>query len=259
MKWIKLFGLPIALGLIFYLIGNVLPIRLFNVPVDETPIRTNEYLSFVLGLIGTLVTFLAVVVALFKEDIRKMWENVSFAVEFSDPQITEKLDVEEVGTSDGSTTNYLKAFKYQTTIVINNEGKLAARGCEMYLEKLIFNSSEQIGSKTIDVPDVPIQWNEKGESKILVPPKGKRSVPIIEIISPKKQSLPDGKTVDEPPMLKIGSVENPSDFRNGQWIGTFVVYSENVEPYRFSVCVKWDGKWAQRLTEMKDGITIKIN
>ncbi len=118
-KYVILF---IAIFLIFgYLIGQYIPWDFLHPVVSNKEITMNDYYTRMVSLIGAGATILATLVALFKEDIKKMYEYASLSIEFKHKDfITEVLETETSGNAANGNSN-LAAKKYE--LVINVKKK----------------------------------------------------------------------------------------------------------------------------------------
>jgi hypothetical protein len=257
MKWYYKIGIGLAIGLIAYLVGNWIPISYLRPKIVETDVDSSQYLSIVISSISAIVTFLAVIVALFKEDIRKFWEYSSLNVSIPENNIIEKLNTQS-SSAQSSEEIHLEAQFYNSRIVINNSGNISAVGAELYLEKLEFKNEGYTTMQNIETSGSPLNWSGTDKISIIIPPGGKKPVDIVELVAPEKQSLPDGEDITIPSKLIIGNVKNLADFDKGKWTGTFGLYSQNAKPLRFQVVVEWSGRWEKRLTEMKKFLKIEI-
>ena len=257
MKWYYKLLIGLIVAMIAYIIGNWIPISYLRPDITKSQINSGEYLTIVIGLISAIVTFLAVIVALFKEDIRKKWEYSRLSVAIPDNSIIEKL-VSQSEITQSSEDKHLEAQQYQSHIEINNIGNIPAIGAEIYLEKLEFTNEGYTNTQYIETSGSPLNWSGTEKYSVIIPPGGRKQVNIVELVGPEKQSLPDGEKTSIPTKLKIGNVDNPQDYTKGKWTGTFGLYSQNAKPLRFQVNVEWSGKWEKRLTEMTRFLKIEI-
>lgn len=245
----------IILGLILvgYFLGQFLPIDYLKPTIVNKDLTINDLYTRIISVIATTVTFLAVLVALFKEDIRKIWDKADLSICFRDNNV-----LQEILDNETSSSNY-KAKKYETILLIKNQGRLAAKSCEIYLERLQFKSSTYPASQDIPLTGQPLNWHNNSNTAILIPATGKATVPILEIISPESQSVPTEQAGNTAPMpkIKIGDTESPNDYINGTWTAKFIVYSENAKPIEHTVNITWNNKWEHRLTEMTKCVTIE--
>lgn len=257
MKWYTKIGIGLVIAIIAYIIGNWIPLDFLRPNIVETEANSSQFLSIAISSISAFVTFLAVIVALFKEDIRKYWEFSNLKVTIPSNNIVEKLNSQS-GTAQSSEDIHLEAQLYHSRIEIINAGNLPAIGAEIYLEKLEFNNEGYTNTQFIETSGSPLNWNGTDKFSVIIPPGGRKLVDIVELIGPEKQSLPDGEKTTIPSKLIIGNVSNPQDYTKGKWTGTFGIYSQNAKPLRFQVVVEWSGKWEKRLAEMKRFLKIEI-
>lgn len=243
----------LGLTIIGYIIGQFLPIDYLRPTIVNKDLTLNDLYTRIISIIGTTVTFLAVVVALFKEDIRKIWDKADLSICFRDDNV-----LHEILDNETSSSNY-KAKKYETILLIKNQGSLAAKSCEIYLERLQFKNSTYPTLQDIPLTGQPLNWHNNSNTAILIPATGKATVPIVEIISPESQSVPTEQAGNSVPMpkIRIGDTESPNVYTNGTWIAKFIVYSENARPIEHIVTVTWNNRWEHRLAEMSKCVTIQ--
>lgn len=245
-----------------YIIGQLVPWNYLHPKLINKEISANDYYTRLISLVGAAATIFATMVALFKEDIKKLYENASLQVAFkNDDKVSEILDSESEGDSSSSS---LIAKKFEVQLCVHNKGKLAAKGCQIYLEKFSFTPHGSPGAKEIQPSGKPLQWVGKNELAVVVPSKAKTYVTVIEILSPQSAIVAsnDGsgqatsQSGQHPPQIRIAGVEFPPLALHGAYKCSLMVYSENAAPVEFVMDMHWNGKWCQRLTEMKEGITL---
>lgn len=258
MRWQIKIGIGLVIAILAYLIGNWVPIEYLKPNIVKSDLKSAEYYTIVISSISAIVTFLAVIVALFKDDIRKIWNYSKIEIKIPTENIKERTSSSNDSQSDSS-ESHIEARKYESRIEISNIGNISTIGAELYLEKLTFEGLGYATIQTIETTGVPLCWSGSDKTTIIIPPEGRKLVKIFELISPEKQSLPNGENTTVPAQLKIGNIDNNHEFSNGKWIGTFVLYSQNAKPVRFSVKIEWNGRWEKRLTEMKQYLKIDIN
>lgn len=243
----------LGLTLVGYVLGQFLPIDYLRPTIVNKDLTLNDLYTRIISVVGTTVTFLAVLVALFKEDIRKIWDKADLSICFRDDNV-----LHEILDNETSSSNY-KAKKYETILLIKNQGSLAAKSCEIYLERLQFKSSTYPTPQDIPLTGQPLNWHNNSNTAILIPATGKATVSILEIISPESQSVPTEQAGSLTPMpkIKIGDTESPAEYSNGTWIAKFIVYSENARPIEHVVVITWNNRWEYRLAEMSKCVTIQ--
>jgi len=241
-KGLKIGIICILCAVIGYLIGSFLPLELFKPSFpDDATLNKGEYYRLITSIVSAIITFLAICVALFKDDLRELWKcpKIDFL----------SLDtVEELNESSDITPT---AKKYISRVEIHNTGNLPAKNTELFLNKLIFTAQNSNINKHIDSYSEALIWDEKTELKsIIIPPGGKKIINIVEIFAPENLSTPDSNT--EPPILKIGTIKCAKEEAKGKWLATFTLYSENHNPVNLDVEIEWSGEWRSRFTEFKD-------
>lgn len=258
MNWKAKLSISLSIGIIFYILGNVIPFRYLQFEIEFSKLKTPELYTILINVTVAFVTFLAVIVALFKEDIRKIWEYARIEVHIPENYIFEKLNADVV-SQKSEEDKHLEAQKYISRIEILNSGNISAFGTELYLEKLEYKSSAFTEVQEIETTGIPLSWSGIDKSSIIIPPSGKKMAEIVELSAPDKQSLPNGEHITIPPKLVIGNINIKADMNNGLWLATFVLHSQNTKSVRFITEIEWKGKWEKRLTEMKNCFKIEIN
>lgn len=241
--------------LIGYIVGQYMPIDYLRPIVVNRELSINDYYTRIISIVGTFVTFLAIAVALFKEDIRKFWDKASLGISFKeDLSVHEVLDNETVGSSD------YRANKYESVLVVSNYGSLAAKNCEIYLEGLQFSGQNFPSPQNIPLKGNPLKWNSNSNSSILIPMTGKAYVSIVEVLSSDSQVVNAGDigAASSQPKIRIGDTESPSDFSHGVWKARFKIYSENANPIEHKIQITWNGRWENRITEMNRFLQIQV-
>jgi hypothetical protein len=253
MKLYKKCIILLLICVIFYLIGNWVPMQQLNPSIQKVQLKTPEYLQLIISFFAALVTLSAVIIALFKEDIRKFWEFSKIVISMPEDNFFEELN----SSSSKVESKAWEAIKYNSKIEILNSGSIAALDLEIYLESLTFKGVEYPTSQIIRA-DCYLKWNELHETKINLSPEGKRTIDILELSSPAQQSSPGGVNTDVPAKLIIAGIEVNPDFKNGKWTGSFIIFSTNAKPIRFKLEVNWNGRWEKRASEMKSNLTTNL-
>ena len=238
-----------------YAVGQFIPIDYLKPIIVSRELSINDFYTRVISIIGTCVTLLAVFVALFKEDIRKIWDKAALEVAFKEGiSFSEVLDNEAIGN------NTYRAKKYETALVVNNKGSQAAKSCEIFLESLQFKSAAFATAQDIQLNGKPLKWNNNSNSSILIPATGKAHVSVIEVLSSESQVINAGEANagNQQPKIRIGDTESPAEFTNGTWTARFKIYSENAVPIEHMIQIQWNCRWENRITEMGRHLQIKV-
>ena len=235
-----------------YIIGDCFPLNLREIEICDAPMSKGEYYGNLIGAFGAISTFMAVVVALFASEIQSCFRKVKFDVKLSDGGVVEDL------VDDGNGGK--KASRYYSSIQIANYGNVNALNCELYLEKAeaYANKYDESNGKIIDTDYVPINIGNIG-GNVYIPSNGKKVLQIIEILSPEKQSTPDGGMTVTKPQVNIPGLKNiDKQFESGKLKLTYCLYSSNAKPKKFDVIIFWNGTWETRQKEMRQVLTTEL-
>lgn len=182
MKWKIFVPFSIIVLCLGYLLGIFLPPWIVSCPTIEIkPIPIWEYHANVISFFGAFGTILAVIVALFLNEIRSLFKKVKYRIELDSPEIKEKAtDV------NGTLCSEL----YYNSIQFHNDGNISALNCELYIEDAVCIAD---GVKTpLSYPNLPVKWGSDN-GVMYIPNKGKRILEVFKMTAPQGQSTPDSK------------------------------------------------------------------
>lgn len=249
-----LFLIPLVVG---YIAGHIFPIGILKPNYLETEtLNKAQYYQFVVSIIAASITFCAVLVALFKDDLREFWKKPQINIIMS----TDRHTIEEFNTSSESesSSDQLIAGKYISKVEIENVGNLAALGTEIILEKFEFKEKDTSIVQTIECSGKPLNWNGLDTTSITLPVGAKKTISIVTISAPEKVSRPDGQSVRVRSKIIVGEVETKKDQTKGTWTAVFTIYAQNHKPTSFTVEMEWTGIWKTRLTEFNSQYKINL-
>ena len=244
-KYYKI-GLLVLSVIIGYLIGNYLPIDILRPNFSDDSLTKGEYYRLIVSIISAIITFFALFIALFKDDIREQWKRPKIIFELPEQHTIEDTD-SSLDSESGTET--IRAKRYVSRIEIHNQGNLPAMNCELYLEKLEFVLKDSTLAQNIECSSAPLEWNGTDSKTIIIPPGGKKLLDIIEVKAPEKVSTPDSAKTNNKTQLVIGTIANEKDQLKGKWKAKFSLYSQNQSPVSFEVEIEWNGLWKNRYSE----------
>jgi hypothetical protein len=242
-------GIAILIGVIGYLIGNYLPLDLFKPEFTSSELSKGEYYRLIISILSAIITFGAVIVALFKDDIREQWKRPK--IEFCTPS---EITIEDIATSldSESGNDSVKANRYLSRVEVINKGNLPAMNAEIYLDKLEFTPKDSAIVQHIESSSSALDWNGTESLTIIIPPGGKKLINIVEITPPEIVSTPDSEKTKRASNLIIGNIINTKEQTKGKWTASFSLYAQNHKPTNFKVEIIWSGVWKNRLTEFNN-------
>jgi len=250
-NWI-IVGLIIIGLIVSYYLGNIFPFEYLKPELSSQEITKGEYLKFITAAISAFLTFLAILVALFKDDLREIWKRPK--IEFSFPEIKTIENLE----GEFEEEHNIQANDYTTRVIIENTGNSPSLNSELFLEKLEFTPKDTSIAQFIETTGAPLEWNGTEVSSITIPSGGKKTINIAKITKPEKTSLPDSAKTNNPSTLIIGKVCTKKEENKGKWLATFMFYNQNNKPIRFEVLIEWNGIWKGRLADFEKLYKIEI-
>ena len=251
-KYYKI-GLLILSLIMGYFIGNYLPIDILKPNFSDDSLTKGEYYRLIVSIISAIITFFALFIALFKDDIREQWKRPKIIFELPEQHTIEDTD-SSLDSESGAET--IRAKRYVSRIEIQNNGNLPAMNCELYLEKLEFVLNDSTLAQNIECSSSPLEWNGTDSKTIIIPPGGKKLLDIIEVKAPEKVSTPDSAKMNNKTQLIIGTIANEKDQMKGKWKAKFSLYSQNHNPVSFEVEIEWNGLWKNRYSEFGNNFQI---
>ncbi|KYH03923.1 hypothetical protein A1704_19320 [Chryseobacterium cucumeris] len=249
-----LYLIPLIVG---YIVGHFFPISILKPNYPDTEVLTKaQYYQFAIAIIAASITFCAVLVALFKDDLREYWKKPQINVNMS----TDRHTIEEFNTASesGSSSDPLIAGRYISKVEIENIGNLASLNTEIILEKLQFKEKDTNITQDIECSGKPLNWNGLDATSITLPVGAKKTISIVSISAPEKMSRPDGQSMKVPPKIVVGEVETNKEQIKGTWTAVFTIYAQNYKPTSFTVVMEWTGIWKTRLTEFNSQYQINL-
>lgn len=246
----------LLIPLLGYILGNLFPISLLKVPYELDTLKYSDYLKLLISVLSAFITLIAMLLALFKDDIRNLWNRAKL-------NIDEKIETSEIKNilyeASSDSNEIIKALKYTSYINIINIGNIPSNGTEIYLEKLLyFEHNNNNIEQNIEFTSTALKWNGDDINIINIPPGGKKKIILTEIKCPEKLSTPDSANTNLPNEFLIGDIRIDNKKSRGKWIGTFCIYSQNHKKTTFEIEIKWNGIWKNRLSELRSNYEIKL-
>ena len=251
----------ILIAVILLAIGHITGIYFPKIKapfIDDCLITQAEYNNMILKIVSSVLTFLAIITALLKDDIRNLWHVVKFNFSLNSIPILEST--EKIKSSSSSTSDMLAANQYSCPLKITNNGNKASLQTQVYLEKLTFINNSNENTEEIQVKGGANDWEYENEQETIIPPLGKKTTNIFTLLPPPKESPPDGRGRSESKAtFTIGQTEIPEEFHNGKIIAIFSIYSTSCSTKTVKAKISWNGKWHSRLSELSKDLKIELS
>ena len=214
-------------------------------------------------LITASATFIASIIALFKESIIGLWKHPTLKIEQKEEnllkEITTKLSEEESDKQANTSATHIAVDYYDFNIEVINSGSEPCKNCECYLERIEFKQASDVKFNDLDlISGKAIKWLGKELTNIDLPPHGgKASITLLRLISPEKRSTEKGKKKNSPG-IQIGDVIINENVVAGNYIIIFCMYSLNHKSQTIRLGFDWNGHWQERITELSSTVKIKM-
>lgn len=217
----------------------------------KSSIKEDEaFMRITIVVLSSLVTVLAMIVALFKEDIRGIFIKPKL-------DLNKENKLNEVTQRTGQ--NNVEAMSYHYTTFVHNTGNIPAKEVEVYLTSLKHKKNSEQNYKEIEIDSIPLTWKNSESKQIMIPRNSRKSLILFQILPPSDVSTPD-----QPPpnasnqsQIQIGTNKYSVDVENAEWNVLFSIYADNAKPINIRLTISWNGKWESRLTEMNTQISVK--
>lgn len=250
MKWYSRILISLFLLIMGYLLGVFFPLCL-RPNIAEAPITKGEYINVFINIVVAIASFLAVIVALFKESILSLLNHPNLAIQLLDDGIIENIDREQ---------QYPKTESYVCLLEINNKGNKVAEGTEIVVEEVQYSKRSKNDLQ-------PIR-GYRGKKKLFwdsvaveLPTFIPKEIELFNIVCPNNYGTPDVPTTDNIEKLRIkfnGLDLNLNQTEKGFWQIKYYIRYKGGKSVRFSLLVEWDGTWKSRKMEMKDVLKVKL-
>ena len=217
----------------------------------KSSIKEDEaFMRITIMVLSSLVTVLAMIVALFKEDIRGIFIKPKL-------DLNKENKLNEVTQRTGQ--NNVEAMSYHYTTFVHNTGNIPAKEVEVYLTSLKHKKNSEQNYKEIEIDSIPLTWKNSESKQIMIPRNSRKSLILFQILPPSDVSTPD-----QPPpnasnqsQIQIGTNKYSVDVENAEWNVLFSIYADNAKPINIRLTISWNGKCESRLTEMNTQISVK--
>ena len=248
MKKILSIALLFAIGLI---IGIIVTMIWYAYHTSSNPQGHLQDWHHVFSMIGSIGTVAAVVVALFKDEIMSTLFHPKIVVEKNDEGDNTGL-IEVKDQNEGT----LKVKYYECCVRISNTGNRPTNECEVKLigvKYCTYNGKW----KELMKDSKHVDWSYTEDVATLLTDDCKR-LPLFRIFPDNSEGTPDNKMRSSKRIHLFGFTMENKFQRKGHWIFSYKISSSKKEYCKFDVDVDWTGTWCERINEMKDEITIKL-
>lgn len=224
-----------ALGILSGLIFGAVSLPLIQSKLPE--VSTFQAIDLAIRAAAVIATLLAVVVALFKDELRRIKLKVT-------PRNSSWLQEGNLQTTSNigdlpgpSTMDYVT--EYFSEVTIKNVTGLVAKECEILLSHVSHSNDESLVSLA---PCGPIG------SSFQISPQMNHVARLIEVSLANESGPQQQQQQQRPPssILKIGGHEMPPVTTRTTWYITYRICGSNTDVTTLKLKCTWDGTWGIR-------------
>ncbi len=218
-------------------------------------------------IVGAISTFLAVIVALFKEEIVKIWRRpkLKATIELKSPDCHKTImTIQQQYQGRLVTTN---SDCYYFRIWVFNHGNTAANRIQVFASKLYRQNNQRRYEKVDDFVPMNLQWSHSHEifAERISPGMGRHS-DLGHIIDPQNKELINETLTgvgSESTILCLDLEVKPNTMshliRPGDYKLVIKIAAENSRPIEKELIINFNGTWTSNEDDMfKDNISISL-
>lgn len=204
--------------------------------------------SYFFGIIGSIGTFLAVIVALAKEAIMKWLYSPSLNLSLIDNGITENLANENQRVPE--------AQSYECYLKIENTGSIAALGCKAFISEIKYGRNSSNPKSLQKTKNEQMRWIS---SSVDLPVNIPSKIKLFEIVNPNYVGTPQEGIENIKPTISFNGCKlKQSQMEKGFWDVSYFITCKNGDVTKFNATIDWNGVFKSRATDMAEVLIIKI-
>ncbi|WP_338813543.1 hypothetical protein V9L05_19345 [Bernardetia sp. Wsw4-3y2] len=237
-----------------YLAGIFFPVHKSFIPhLINKDLSVNDLITRLVQSGAAVATFTSAFVALFRDELRRIFlEKHDISISFID----ETNKITEITDTEGETDNTV-VKEYICRLEFKNTGNVAEKNAEISMQNI---TTKRVSDNTVKY-DIPLVW-ENNQTSTRIPIKGCRHFTLFSIAS--SQELEENDEFDSaprsnttiPPKLKLtNDIEYTSEIKLEI---TYLISYDNNRHDEFTISLDWDGKWQNRVLEMKDHVKVSF-
>lgn len=213
-----------------------------------------EFFYYIFSIVGVFITALAVIVALFGNEIKNHILVGKCEVSIEPETFTENL---------GHTANEAcpASQVYEATVKLSNSGSKWLSNCELRLMSVEYKSDDSQRKFTrINIRNFrTIFWSQPEDTKFSLREGESLSKILARIYPDNDNSTPDSSVASSKRLSLTGLSDiKKSNNNKGIWKIEYAVLNPERIVTRFQVIYKWNGEWFARASEMNDACSVEL-
>lgn len=208
-----------------------------------------DLIYYMFSILAALGTWAAVVVAIWKDSIIRLFYHPDIKLCLSDSNGYS----EEVDTSQQTP----QAEVYNCILKISNNGSVPAKCCEVILTNIGYATKK--GNTLKPLKDFSAHSNKLWwESPFVeIPNKISKEILLFHIDAPGSSVTPTASSSNAHIDINGFKLKDKNSMK-GYWELSYYLGYENGERKQFMLSIEWTGEWKTRKTEMQDVLHVKL-
>lgn len=211
-----------------------------------------DIIFYTVQIIGALFTTFAVIVALFGKEIRSFifWEHCELT-------LFNNGFVENLGATQNDVSPIVQS--YDCFLKLHNNGAREISDVQILLKEVYWKDCNSTKFKRIASLDKKLYWSIPENTKAQLLVGDSKKIPLFKIYPEDSCQTPDRSSSSSLRIRIIGCRLEEKYSKKGTWKTKYQLQSAEKVLKSFECIVDWNGVWCNRLTEMSDAISAKIN
>ena len=248
--------------IIGFIVGLIFAVLLCFIVIDLRSDSVNsaikcswpEFIYYLSQIIGVGVTFLAVIVALFGNEIRSKFFRARCQVSITnDSSFREEL-------GDSVDTESPSARYYGCILEVKNIGSKEVSDCELIISEVSYKTDAQQkkDKNLLKNGHQSLYWSSKESKRLHLIIGEARELCLFRIYPSSTMQTPDGG-IESPLRLNIMGYNLEEKYsKKGIWKVVYKLQTKERVLQEFSVTVDWSGRWFNRIQEMGSEVNANL-
>lgn len=242
-------------GIVIGILLGLFIFQLLNIPIDATKTHSVlETIYYITAPLGVLFTAIAIVVAIWGNDIRGYFNKEKCDVEIENGGFVEDVR----GIEDDEK---MSSRQYNCNLIIKNSGPKEIESCTVFITKIVYKEEEKSKGNSIGLSNrMPLYWFEPNNKSINIIKDESRIIPVLRIYPDSNAQTPDQQNSRLTPRrisIMGFNIENKYS-KKGIWEISYLICNAHESLKDFKLVVQWNGEWHRREKEMNECLTVHI-
>ncbi len=245
----------LIVGIVIGLLLGLFFFQLFKIPLDTTKTHSVlETIYYSTAPLGVLFTAIAIVVAIWGNDIRGYFNKEKCDVEIENGGFVE--DVRGIEDDEN-----MSSRQYNCNLIIKNIGPKEIESCTVFITRIVHKEEEKSKGKSIGLSNrMPLYWFEPNSKSINILKDESRIIPVLRVYPDNNAQTPDHQNSKVTPRrisIMGFNIENKYS-KKGIWEISYLICNAHESLKEFKLVAQWNGEWHRREKEMNDCLTVHI-